>query len=38
MSRRAYDALPSKEKKRLDMMVRSFIDSYGLEKKRAAAA
>lgn len=38
VSRRAYDALPSKEKKRLDMMVRSFIDSYGLEKKRAAAA
>lgn len=36
--RNVYDALPSKEKKRLDMMVRSFIDSYGLEKKRAAAA
>ncbi|WP_067754883.1 helix-turn-helix domain-containing protein [Orrella dioscoreae] len=38
VSRQLYDALPAKEKKRLDMMVRSFIDGFGLEKKRGHAA
>ena len=38
VSRAAFDSLPASERKRIDVMVRSFVESFGLEKKRGRAA
>ncbi|SAI47553.1 transcriptional regulator [Bordetella ansorpii] len=38
VARTDYDALPKGEKKRLDILVRSFIESLGIESKRRRAA